>query len=262
MPGQPRLLTIPAACRSSITMVPNSDASRVVSLWMPSFRWSATRPCALPSAADDRRHRFQGRCPVRRSGPCRRDTARDRRRIFRSALDRYRGLGISPPFDSTASVLTPRSTPTTPSGRRGAGRLISVSTANDACQRPRSNRTVTDRTRAAPAATRSERRRPSSWSFTRPILGSTACRASQRNTPVVNRMEGRALRFDLNRGKPAGLPFRLPLREPPQFFSARASASSPVLKASLEHSAHHGATSPLAAFQSLRSEYSDHESAA
>ena len=45
-----------------------------------------------------------------------------------------------------------------------------------------------------------------------------------------------------------------PLRESPQFFSARASWSRPVLNASLEHSAHHGATVSLAAFQSLRSE--------
>jgi hypothetical protein len=49
-------------------------------------------------------------------------------------------------------------------------------------------------------------------------------------------------------------------RESPQFFSARASWSRPVLNASLEHSAHHGAASSLAAFQSLRSEYSDHPS--
>ena len=53
----------------------------------------------------------------------------------------------------------------------------------------------------------------------------------------MNRIEGRAFRLDLNQGKPAGLPFRFPLRESPQFFSARASSSSPVLNASLEHSA-------------------------
>ena len=82
---------------------------------------------------------------------------------------------------------------------------------------------------------------------------------SQRIAPVVNRTDGRALRLDLNRGNPAGLPFRLPLRESPQFFSARASWSRPVLNASFEHSPHHGATWCLAAFQSLRSEYSDHE---
>jgi hypothetical protein len=76
----------------------------------------------------------------------------------------------------------------------------------------------------------------------------------------VNRTDGRAFRFDLNRGNPARFPFRLPLRESPQFFSACASWSSPVLNASLEHSGHHGATVSLAAFQSLRSEYSDHDS--
>jgi hypothetical protein len=48
-------------------------------------------------------------------------------------------------------------------------------------------------------------------------------------------------------GKPGltvGLPFRFPLRESPQFFSARASWSSPVLNASLEHSAHQGQSRP------------------
>ena len=62
-----------------------------------------------------------------------------------------------------------------------------------------------------------------SCSFTWPIRGSTACRSSQRNAPVVNRTERCALRRDLNRGNPAGLPFRFPFRESPQFFSARAS---------------------------------------
>jgi hypothetical protein len=33
-----RFLTIPATCRSSTTTVPNSDASRAVSLWRPTSR--------------------------------------------------------------------------------------------------------------------------------------------------------------------------------------------------------------------------------
>ena len=37
------------------------------------------------------------------------------------------------------------------------------------------------------------------------------------------------------------MPFRWPLRESPQFFSARASWSRPVLNASFEHCAHQGA---------------------
>ena len=78
---------------------------------------------------------------------------------------------------------------------------------------------------------------------------------------MVNRHDTRARRRDLNRGNPAGLPFRLPLREPAQFFSARASWSRPVLNASFEHCAHQGATVSLAAFQSLRNAYSDHEMA-
>jgi hypothetical protein len=74
--------------------------------------------------------------------------------------------------------------------------------------------------------------------------------ASQRIAPVVNRTDRRAFRFDLNRGNPAGLPFRFPFRESLQFFSARASWSRPVLNASFEHSAHQGAAVSLAAFQS------------
>jgi hypothetical protein len=168
-------------------------------------------------------------------------------------------LGIVSPVDRTARVLIPRSPPTTASGVVGAGRVVSVSTVNDACQRPRSCRTLTDATRAVPTATRSTSRVPFSWSLTCPIRGRTACPASQPNAPVVNRIDGRALRFALNRGNPTGLPFRFPLREPAQFFRARARQSRPVLNASLEHSRHHGATVPLAWFQSLRSPYRVHE---
>ena len=131
------------------------------------------------------------------------------------------------------------------------------STVNAANQRPRPNRTDTPSTRPVPAVTRSASRVPGSCSLTRPIRGSTACRAAQRTAPVVNRIDGRAFRLDLNRGNPAGLPFRWPVRETAQFFSARASWSRPVLNASFEHSAHHGATVPLAVFQALRSEYRD-----
>jgi hypothetical protein len=52
----------------------------------------------------------------------------------------------------------------------------------------------------------------------------------------------------------------LPLLESAQFLNARASWSRPVLNASFEHSPHHGATLALTAFQSRRSEYSDHDS--
>ena len=181
---------------------------------------------------------------------------RERRRTVRNAFDRWRGLGASNVAPvlvaTTARVLIPRSTPTATSGQRGAGRVMSCSTVNATNQRPRSNRTVADRTRASPRLARS-------WSLTRPILGRIACVGSQRIAPVVNRTDGRAFRRDLNLGNPTGLPFRFPFLESAQFFNARARASRPVLNASFEHSAHHGATVFLTAFQSLRSEYSDHE---
>ena len=74
----------------------------------------------------------------------------------------------------------------------------------------------------------------------------------------MNRIDSRAFHRDLNRGNPTGR-FRLPLRESPQFFRARASWSNPALKASFEHSPHQGATTSLTAFQSLRNEYNDHD---
>ena len=204
-----RLRIIPATFRSSITSVPNRPVRLVVALCSASRRWSATRPCAFPSADDARRHRFDDCCRVRRSGPRRRDKVRDRRRTFRSDLPRCRGLGISSPVDRTARVLIPKSTPTTAPGAAAGGRDTSCSTVNAANQRPRPNRTDTPSTRPVPAVTRSASRVPGSCSFTRPIRGSTACRASQRNAPVVNRIDGRAFRLDLNRGNPAGLAFPL-----------------------------------------------------
>lgn len=72
--------------------------------------------------------------------------------------------------------------------------------------------------------------------------------------PVVNRTDGVERCLDLNRGKPTGRPLRLPLLDLDHASSARARASKPVLNASLEHSAHHGATSALALFHSLRIE--------
>jgi len=155
----------------------------------------------------------------------------------------------------------PRSTPTTASGWAGAARVSSASTVNATNQRPRSKRTVAERIRARPACTLRTSVLASSCSRSRPSRGSTACCAVQRIAPVVNRTAGRDRCLDLNRGNPTRLPFRVPVRELCQFCNARASWSRPVLNASFEHSRHHGATTSLAAFQSLRSEYSDHDTA-
>ncbi len=53
----------------------------------------------------------------------------------------------------------------------------------------------------------------------------------------------------------------MPERESDQLVNARANASRPVLYASFEHSAHHGATSPLAAFHARRNAGSVHPTA-
>jgi hypothetical protein len=82
---------------------------------------------------------------------------------------------------------------------------------------------------------------------------------STRIVPVVNRTLGVVRRRDLNRGNPTARPARLPVRESAQFFSPRARASRPVLNASFEHCADHGATSAFAAFHALRGAGSDHD---
>src|SRR5215203_1846372 len=72
------------------------------------------------------------------------------------------------------------------------------------------------------------------------------------------RQASRAVPLFLKRGNPTGRPVRRPFRERLQFFSARASPSSPKEYASLEFSAHQGATSCLARFHSRRSAGSVH----
>jgi hypothetical protein len=126
---------------------------------------------------------------------------------------------------------------------------------NDTNQRPGSKRTAADITRASPASTRLTSPDASSCPLILPSRGRTACLVSQRIAPVVNRTEPLLRCLDLNLGNPAGAPLRLPVRESPQFFNDRANPSRPELNASFEHSPHHGATSPLATFHCLRSEY-------
>ena len=75
---------------------------------------------------------------------------------------------------------------------------------------------------------------------------------------MVNRTERAERCRDLNRGNPTAAPARSPDRDAPQFCSARASASNPLLYASFELAGHHGATSFLIWFQVLRSAASDH----
>ena len=72
----------------------------------------------------------------------------------------------------------------------------------------------------------------------------------------MNRTDRRE-RADLNLGKPVAFPARSPLRDFLHASSPRARASRPVLYASFEFSAHHGATSSLRRFHSLRSPASD-----
>ena len=69
---------------------------------------------------------------------------------------------------------------------------------------------------------------------------------------MVNRHDTRARRRDLNQGNPILAPRRFPDRLADHCARPRASASSPELQASLEFSAHHGASVSLLAFHQRR----------
>nr|WP_258948303.1 hypothetical protein [Lentzea californiensis] len=164
------------------------------------------------------------------------------------------------PVDSTASEVTPRSTPTTVPGRVGAGSARVISTENEQNQRPDRQDTAADRIRAVPRSTCRASFRVDSQVRTVPMRGSVTCRRSsvRPNAPVVNRHDTPP-RLPLNLGNRTGAPRRPPVREPCQFVSAVARLASPDEYASLEFSPHHGATSYLAWFQSLRRLYADHD---
>src|ERR1700716_1820264 len=140
---------MPETARSSTTTVPWGGATSVRCLWIASVRGFATRVWIRVTS---RRGRFPagrgGCCPVRRSGPTRRDNVPEAVRSALRALFRCRGLGTGSPVDSTARALMPRSTPTVASGRAGALSWRATSTVNAQYQRPASRRTVADRIRA------------------------------------------------------------------------------------------------------------------
>src|SRR5699024_3516663 len=72
------------------------------------------------------------------------------------------------------------------------------------------------------------------------------------NAPVVNVHEGVSRLADLNRGNRTVGPFRWPFRLAFQLLNPSARFANPDEYASFELSAHHGATSCFAWFQSLR----------
>jgi hypothetical protein len=82
--------------------------------------------------------------------------------------------------------------------------------------------------------------------------------ASTLIAPVVNRTLARSVLLDRNAGNPTLRPWRFPARESDQFLSAAHRSAIPVAYASLEFSAHHGATTAFSAFHRLRSAYRFH----
>src|ERR1700716_666731 len=164
--------------------------------------------------------------------------------------------------DSTASDLTPRSTPTTESGRAGAASWRSTSTENEQNHRPPRWVTVAERTRPVPRSICRASLRVDSWARTRPMRGSLTCLRSvsaRPTAPVVNRHDN-PTRLPLNRGNFIFRPARVPLRDADQLPNAVARFARPEEYASFEFSPHHGAISSLAWFHSFRRLYADHDS--
>src|SRR3982075_1756526 len=212
---------MPETARSSTTTVPWGGATSVRCLWIASVRGFATRVWIRVTS---RRGRFPagrgGCCPVRRSGPTRRDNVPEAVRSALRALFRCRGLGTGSPVDSTARALIPRSTPTVASGRAGALTWRATSTVNAQYQRAAWRRTVADRIRAVPVSRRRAGLRVDSCVLIVPTLGKVTClrSVSTRITPVVNRTLGVVRRRPLKRGNPTVRPARLPDLESAQFF--------------------------------------------
>src|SRR5260370_23346097 len=140
----------------------------------------------------------------------------------------------------TARWVVARSPPAATMGRAGGGWSRSTWTWKEANQRPRSNRTVADNTRARPSAIRRWSLRVDSWVLIVPSTGRVTClrSGSTRMAPVVNRIAGVALRLDLNRGKAALGPLRVPARDACQFDNAALRFARPVLYDSFEFAAH------------------------
>ncbi len=141
----------------------------------------------------------------------------------------------------TARWVIPRSPPAATRGRAGRRWSRSTSTWNEANQRPRSNRTVADNTRARPSAILRCSLRVDSWVLIVPSTGRVTClrSGSTRMTPVVNRTAGVVFRLALNRGKATLGPLRVPARDACQFDNAAFRFARPVLYDSFEFSAHH-----------------------
>jgi hypothetical protein len=159
----------------------------------PSRRASATVVCRRAIRAWVRRHRAEGTCRVRRSGPIRRAACRCRRPGSSWAISRWRGLGIH------LTGREHRQRRDTQIRSRPRGSLRVISTENDTHQRPARCDTVAERIRAAPRSTCRASVRVDSSVRIVPIRGSRTCRRSRStnpNTPVVNRHD-RVYRIDI-----------------------------------------------------------------
>src|SRR5215831_1449581 len=125
---------MPATLSSSITTVDLVFANREVTWcnvlvrWWATVRWSAPRRCAAL-----RRLRLPLGLRV---------TARCSRLSFLRHERRWRGLGSLAPSERVASVLTPRSTPTT--GPRCTGATRSCCTTTETYQCPACSETVAE----------------------------------------------------------------------------------------------------------------------
>ena len=182
-------------------------------MWIASVRRFATRVWIRVTSRRAVSQRAEGRCPVRRSGPTRRDNVREAVRSAVRALFRCRGLGTGSPVDSRGQSLDAQ---VHPDGlcQVSAGALTwrATSTVNAQYQRPASRRTVADRIRTvrglkaagqfAGRLVRLDRADPGQGHLL--TVGLNA-----RITPVVNRTLGVVRRRALKRGNPTVRPARL-----------------------------------------------------
>jgi hypothetical protein len=159
---------------------------------------------------------------------------------------------------TVARVRIPRSTPARVVGRAAVRGVVGVRSAypTEMNSRPHRCDSVMLRIRARPPTTWRCTRRVFSIDRSLPITGTVMVRrsASRRIAPVLNRTRPGSRRADVNRGKPTRRPARVPVLLACQLSNARARSASPLEYASLEFSAHHGATSSLARFHAQRSD--------
>jgi hypothetical protein len=139
-----------------------------VSWCRPSRRAFATAVWSVAMRAWVRRHRCEGCCRVRLSGPVRREACRCRRRSSRSATSRCRGFADDLPGGEHRQALHPE-VDTDHRLRPGRGRVVAFDLHGERAEPPPACVTVAERIRALPRSTCRASFRVDSCVRTRPM---------------------------------------------------------------------------------------------